>query len=162
MNRFKVFSLHAYRRAVSLVVVLCMSIPVGLGPGHAAWATPEIAVLASSQLGLDSVSAQELSALYHGRLRQLQGRDVTPLNAPSGSAVREQFLRQHLRKSEYDFTGYWQVRRYSGQGLPPRNYKNIEELIAAIQNNAQVVGYVALNDTQAKPLPEGIKVISIK
>lgn len=88
---------------------------------------------------LDRVTVERI---YTGKVVEVAGIRVTPIDLPVGDAVRNRFLARWVSTDEERYTAYWTVRRYVGKGVPPReavNAAEVSRLVAALPGG---VGYV--------------------
>ncbi|MCK6393861.1 hypothetical protein [Zoogloea sp.] len=88
---------------------------------------------------LDRVTVERI---YTGKVVEVAGVRVTPIDLPVGDAVRNRFLVRWVSTDEERYTAYWTVRRYVGKGVPPREVVNAAEvsrLVAALPGG---VGYI--------------------
>ena len=83
-----------------------------------------------------------IERIYTGRVVEVDGVRVTPVNLPAGNAIRESFLRDFLAQDEDKYTGYWTVRRYVGKGTPPRVLSSTTEVLEFVSRNAGAIGYI--------------------
>jgi len=95
---------------------------------------------------LDRMTVQRI---YTGRIVELAGVRVTPVDLPVGNPIRERFLHQILDQDEDKYTGYWTVRRYVGKGTPPRVLGTSAEVLEFVTRTVGAVGYV--DETDASP-----------
>ncbi len=91
---------------------------------------------------LDKLDAATVQRIYTGRVVEVGGKAVTPVNASAGSAVRSRFLQSYLQQDEDKYVAYWTVRRYIGKGVPPRELGSSAEVIRFIQGTPGAIGYV--------------------
>lgn len=132
MKRFK-FLL----RCLGLINLLCMVLPVWAG----------VVVVANANVHkLDTVTVQRI---YTGKVIEVAGVTVTPVNLHAGHALRQRFLSDYLQQSEDNYLAYWTVRRYVGKGAPPRELSNVPEIIAFVQNTPGAVAYLDEADVPA-------------
>ena len=131
-----------------------------LGMGNAAMA--EVYVVVSADSALNELELREVRSIYKGRLTQINGQRVVPLNAAPGSHDRVEFLSSVLNVSELDYTGYWHVRRYSGQGTPPNEVKDQAEMFNQIKADPQRIGYLKVPPGAKPEVPAGLKLIPLK
>ena len=125
-------------------------------------ASADVVLVAASNNPIDELDTRQVRSLYKGRLTSVNGKQLTPLNAAPGSIERNEFLSRMMELNELDYTGYWHVRRYSGQGTPPKEVENTAELFTILKQLPDGIGYLwAPSGTQPK-LPEGLKIIKIK
>lgn len=141
--------------------VLLFSLLLVLGAsGRAALA--DVILVTAIQNPIDELDAREVKSLYKGRLTAIKGTPLKPLNAPRGSIHRNKFLTQVLKLNELDYTGYWHVRRYSGQGTPPAEIGDEKELFEILKQQPDRVGYIWVPTGTQTKLPEGLKIIRLK
>ncbi len=125
------------------ILLLCTALP-------AAMAAPVI-------VGNPSVPALDrttIERIYTGRVVEVSGVRVTPVNLPPGNAIRESFLRDFLAQDEDKYTGYWTVRRYVGKGTPPKELNSSAEVLEYVSKTEGAIGYVDSADAAA-----GVKVL---
>ena len=97
---------------------------------------------------LPSLDAPTLEKVYTGRIIEVNGIAVTPVNANSGSAVRNRFLQAYLNEDEDKYTAYWIVRRYIGKGAPPRELSGSAAVINFVKSTPGAIGYIDETDVQ--------------
>ncbi|MCE2745318.1 MAG: hypothetical protein LW710_05360 [Burkholderiales bacterium] len=125
-------------------------------------ASAEVHVVSSASHPINEIAVRELRSIYKGRLSQVNGHRLVPLNTAPGTTDRDAFLERIMKSNELDYTGYWHVRRYTGQGTPPAEVNNKDELFAALKQQPDGIGYLWV-PTGAKPdLPDGLKLIRLK
>ncbi len=129
-------------RKLGVLILLAMAPPVVAEPviiGHRS---------------LPALDVQTLRRIYTGRVVQLDGIRLVPLNLPVGNDLRERFLRDYLEQDEGKYTGYWTVRRYVGKGTPPKELADSEQVIRYVESESGAIGYV-----DEASLPPGAKVL---
>jgi ABC-type phosphate transport system substrate-binding protein len=147
-------------RARMLHVMLIVAMLSSMGMSNAAMA--EVYVVVSADSPLNTLELREVRSIYKGRLTQVKGQRVVPLNAAPGSYDRIEFLNSVMNVSELDYTGYWHVRRYSGQGTPPNEVKDQVEMFNQIKADPQRIGYLKVPPGQKPEVPAGLKLIPLK
>ncbi len=95
---------------------------------------------------LSSLDGTTLQRIYTGRVVEVNGQRVTPVDLPPGNALRDSFLRVYLGQDDDKYTGYWTVRRYVGKGTPPRILSSTTEVLEFVSKNAGAIGYVDGDD----------------
>lgn len=118
---------------------------VWLLPLHAALAEGMVIVAHPSVPRMDQATVQRV---YTGRVIEIGGVSVVPLNAPPGHPDRKRFLRDYLQQDDEKYIGYWTVRRYIGKGTPPREV-NSGEMASTIQTTPGAIGY--LPESELRP-----------
>ncbi|MEY4753731.1 MAG: hypothetical protein RJA44_1406 [Pseudomonadota bacterium] len=109
------------------------------GLGHAA--TDERVVVITHP-GVPRPDATALRRIYTGRMIELGGLMLVPINARSGQASRDRFLQAYLEQDEEKYLAYWTVRRYIGKGMPPRELASPAEIIHFVQSTPGAIGYI--------------------
>lgn len=125
-------------------------------------ASAEVYVVSSESHPVNEIAIRELRSIYKGRLSLVNGHRLTPLNAAPGTADREEFLQRIMNLNELDYTGYWHVRRYTGQGTPPAEVETKEALFETLKEQPDGIGYVWVPQGTKPKLPDGLKVIRLK
>ena len=108
------------------------------GLGHVAWA----GVVVIAHPALRKVDLVTLQRIYTGKVIEVGGVAVQPVNLHAGVPVRQRFLNEFLQQSDDTYQAYWTVRRYVGKGTPPRELGSAAEVISYVQNTAGAIGYV--------------------
>ncbi|HEX4844004.1 MAG TPA: hypothetical protein VFV57_10055 [Limnobacter sp.] len=122
----------------------------------------QVLVLVSDNSHISEIDLRELRSLYKGRLTRVKGKPVVPLNTAPGSVDREAFLSEIMNLNELDYTGYWHVRRYSGQGVPPAEVETRQALFERLKGNNGLIGYIWVEPGKKPDLPSGIKPIRVR
>jgi ABC-type phosphate transport system substrate-binding protein len=105
-----------------------------------AWAGDRVVIIGhASMRKLDMVTVQRI---YTGKVVEIDGSPVTPLNAAPSQATRQRFLTDYLQQDEEKFVAYWTVRRYVGKGTPPREVKDTASMIDLVSKTPGAIGYV--------------------
>ena len=103
---------------------------------------------------LRGVDAEAIKRIYGGRMVELDGQPLRPVQLAAGHALRRRFANAVLQQSDEDFIAYWTVRRYIGKGAPPRELASSAEVIAYVMANPGAVGYI-----DASELRHGMNVV---
>jgi hypothetical protein len=125
-------------------------------------ASADVILVTAAKNPIDELDTREVQSLYKGRLTSIKGKPLKPLNAAPGSIERKEFLNQMMKLNELDYTGYWHVRRYSGQGTPPLEVASQDELFDLLKKQPEGIGYMWVPPGAKLELPEGLKVIKVR
>lgn len=109
-----------------------------IGTGSSAHA--RVAVI--SHEGLAAMDQTVIGRIFTGRMVQVGGTTVQPVNLRAGDRTRGEFLRAVLQQSDDDYVAYWIVRRSIGRGTPPPEMEGAREVMAFVQSTPGAVGYV--------------------
>ena len=104
--------------------------------------------------GVKGLDAEALRRIYTGRMVELDGLPLRPLNLPAGTALRQRFLRAVLQQDDEDYIAYWTVRRHIGKGVPPRELRSSAEVLDLVARTPGAVGYV-----ESAELKPGVSVL---
>lgn len=83
-----------------------------------------------------------LQKIYLGKVVEVNGRPVIPVNLSKGNTLRKSFMEMFLTQDDDKFIAYWTVRRYIGKGTPPREFATIEQQLEFLRSTPGAVGYV--------------------
>ena len=108
-------------------------------------AVPRASVLVVAHADTPSVSEDTLQKIYLGKVVEIDGKPVIPVNLARGNALRKDFMGQVLAQDDDKYIAYWTVRRYIGKGSPPRDFSSVEEQIEYIRTTPGAVGYIDAN-----------------
>ena len=85
---------------------------------------------------------QTLQKIYLGKIVEIDGRPIIPVNLTRGSTMRKTFMEKILAQDDEKFTAYWTVRRYIGKGSPPREFASVEEQLEYLRKTPGAIGYL--------------------
>jgi hypothetical protein len=100
---------------------------------------------------LDQATVQRI---YTGKVIEVGGVTVLPVNLRVGQTLRQRFLGDYLQQTDDTYVAYWTVRRYVGKGVPPRELGSAADIISYVQSTPGAVAY--LDDTD---VPSGMNVV---
>jgi ABC-type phosphate transport system substrate-binding protein len=121
-----------------LLSLMCVAIDLNAAGGVVVIGHPSLARL----------DVATLERIYTGRVIEVDGIPVKPVNANSGSAVRNRFLQVYLNEDEDKYTAYWTVRRYIGKGASPRELTSSADVINFVKSTPGAIGYIDEADVQ--------------
>jgi ABC-type phosphate transport system substrate-binding protein len=105
-------------------------------------------VVVIAHASLTRLDVATLEKIYTGRIIEVGGIPVNPVNANSGSAIRNRFLQFYLNEDEDKYTAYWTVRRYIGKGASPRELTSSADVINFVKSTPGAIGYIDEADLQ--------------
>ena len=115
---------------------------VGLGLVGTAPVVAGMSLMVVANLDTPSLDEDTLQKVYLGKVVEVDGHPITPVNLAKGSTLRNAFMQRYLTQDEEKFTAYWTVRRYIGKGTPPREFATIEQQLQFLQSTPGAIGYV--------------------
>lgn len=105
-------------------------------------AAPPSSLLVVAHADTPALNEDILQKIYLGKVVEVDGRSVIPVNLARGSNLRKHFMEQILAQDDDKFIAYWTVRRYIGKGSPPREFSTVEQQLEYIRSTPGAVGYV--------------------
>jgi ABC-type phosphate transport system substrate-binding protein len=105
-------------------------------------------VVVIAHASLTRLDVATVEKIYTGKVIEVDGILVKPVNANSGSAVRNRFLQVYLNEDEDKYTAYWTVRRYIGKGASPRELTSSADVINFVKSTPGAIGYIDEADLQ--------------
>lgn len=110
----------------------------------------DVVVVASAKSRIASVSPGDIADLYLGRLTRLpDGTVAVPLDQAEGSPTREKFYREFTGKSPAQVKALWSKLIFTGRGRPPRALSSDAEVLRALRENPDAIGYVKRSSVDA-------------
>ena len=122
---------------------LCLALP----------AAADVVVVGNANL--PKLDAETLNKIYTGRVIQVGGVSVVPVNLKPGNKLRGQFLSELLNSDDERYIAYWTVRRYVGKGAPPKEVSTTSEVLMHVLHNPGAIGYLDEAD-----VPPGVNVVA--
>ena len=90
-----------------------------------------------------SISRAELSAVFMRRTRRWpDGTEITPIDRPPRSPLREQFSAHVHRKSVAYVIRYWHRAIFSGRDVPPEEARSDEAVLEIVAGREGAIGYI--------------------
>ena len=133
--------------------LLSLLLAVGASNATSALAPAPLVVVAHADT--PALDADTLQKIYLGKIVEVGGRPIVPVNLAKGNVLRTSFMEQVIAQDDEKFIAYWTVRRYIGKGSPPREFVSVEELMEFLRNTPGAVGYLA----EGAELKQGLKTI---
>lgn len=99
-------------------------------------------LLVVAHLDTPALSEDTLQKVYLGKVVEVNGRPVIPVNLTKGNSLRKAFMETFLTQDDDKFIAYWTVRRYIGKGTPPVEFATIEQQLEFVRATPGAVGYV--------------------
>jgi ABC-type phosphate transport system substrate-binding protein len=144
--------MHA-RRAFLLVF---MALPVAVYTGMAVGAQPTHLIIVHPSNPAASVSRRFLAEAFLKKVtRWDHGEVIRPVDQVPDSVVRRRFSDEVLKRSVAAVRSYWQQVIFAGNGVPPPELNNDDEVVQYVLKYPGAVGYVAgsANVNGAKIVP---------
>jgi len=116
----------------------------------------DIQVIASKDVEVTEISAEDLKQIFLETETSLGGAKVKPVLQRGGEA-HEAFLKQILGKSGADLDEYYKSLIFSGKGAAPRVLASDAAVVSFVAMSKGAIGYVS-----AAAIPMGVKKITIK
>lgn len=117
----------------------------------------DVIIVASKMANFSTLSKDDISAIYHGKIKKLaDGRPLKALDQDD-NATRAQFLKTYLAQSGTQYNTYWSRITFTGKGLPPENVRNDAGVIDALQTKPNAIGYI-----DSKSLTDNVKKIRVQ
>lgn len=106
-------------------------------------ARADIVVVVHPESPLRQLSPQEVSDLYLGRVRSLQGSErLLILDQSRDSELRSRFFQQLNGMSLRSVNAYWARLQFSGVSQPPIPMPDSQAVVNTVRRNRLAIGYV--------------------
>ena len=117
----------------------------------------DLKVIANSSVASNSVSADDLKAVFLQEKSSLSdGSRVVPVLAKGGQA-HETFVKQYLGKTEDALMTYYRSLVFTGKGLMPKTLASDAEVLTYVAKTKGAIGYISSSAGS-----EGVKVLEVK
>ncbi len=113
-------------------------------------AAPAMAgVVVVAHANMHKLDLPTLQRIYTGKVIEVGGVSVSPINLKAGQPLRQRFLADYLQQTDDAYVAYWTVRRYVGKGVPPRELPTVADVISYVQSTPGAVAYLDEADVPA-------------
>jgi ABC-type phosphate transport system substrate-binding protein len=132
----------------TLLAVLLLGATFGGWSRHsAAGGDATIAVIVNKASALNSVDVSDLRPVFQTTKKSLgAGGEVTPLNLPSESKLRQDFDQAVLGLDPDRAARYWKDRKIRGGARAPKQLPNTAAVLSAVSADPAAIGYVSLSE----------------
>lgn len=89
-----------------------------------------------------ALDVDTLQKVYLGKVVEVNGHPLIPVNLAKGSKLRQAFMEQYMTEDDEKFVAYWTVRRYIGKGMPPREFATVDQQLEFLRSTPGAIGYV--------------------
>jgi len=120
----------------------------------------ECLVVASKDTKIDRLTLFQLQQIYLGKLDQLKGQKITPLQLKPADPVRKKFD-AFLFGDKVDLEDYWIKQKLRGGADPPVTIGNWSLLLLYVNRNPGYLGYIDKDQT-GELAQYQLKIISIE
>jgi len=115
---------------------------ISLGLCAAAPATAAEGLVVVAHPDTPALNEETLKKIYLGKVVEVNGQPIVPVNLKKGNVLRISFMQQVLSQDDDKFIAYWTVRRYIGKGSPPREFATVREQLDFVRTTPGAVGYL--------------------
>lgn len=102
----------------------------------------EIAIIANKASSLTAVQTSDIQRVYLGKTKKINGTEVSPINQANNKNLSDTFNKTVLNKTSNQVKAYWSKLIFTGKGTPPKELNNDIEVINAVRNDVNAIGYI--------------------
>jgi hypothetical protein len=103
----------------------------------------DLVVVTHPNNGIEKMSKDDVINIYMGRYRKMpNGVTAMPLDLKNPLGEKEKFYRIMVGKELAEINSYWARLMFSGQGSPPLQAENMDEVMELIKNNKGALAYM--------------------
>ena len=119
-----------------------LSLLISLGLYAVALATAAEGLVVVAHPDTPALNEETLQRIYLGKVVEVNGHPIVPVNLKKGNVLRTAFMQQVLAQDDDKYIAYWTVRRYIGKGSPPREFATVREQLDFVRATPGAVGYL--------------------
>jgi ABC-type phosphate transport system substrate-binding protein len=124
-------------------LLLCIIILLAHGLATAQSNSPVVVVVAESNV-VTSMSAQQVRDIFLGHSTFFSdGGTAVPVDQAENSAARIEFYARILDMTPAQLRSHWARMTFTGRGRPPRTVSSDADLIALLQQDNRIIGYLS-------------------
>ena len=106
-------------------------------------ANAELVVVVSATSGIEKLSRDEVIDVFMGRTRKFpNGMHAMPVDISNQHPEKAMFYQTLIGRELAEVNSYWARLRFSGQGTPPLQADNTDEIIRLVADNKGAIGYI--------------------
>ncbi|HYX36770.1 MAG TPA: hypothetical protein VE954_26985 [Oligoflexus sp.] len=114
-------------------------------------------VIVNTKAGVTRLSQKEIAEIFLGnRTLWDNGLKIKVARLDSDDDVTTNFIEKTMNMKPRVYIAHWRKQLFSGSGVPPKSFKNQDELKEFVANNEGAIGFVR----DGSSLPASIKVIN--
>ena len=100
-------------------------------------AQAEVVVVVGAKSPAANLSKEQASDIFLGKATNL-----TPLDQPESSPLRDDFYSKVTGKSAAQAKSYWAKLSFTGKGTPPKEAQNSADIKKQLAENPNLIGYI--------------------
>lgn len=115
----------------------------------------DIAIVVHPNNPLANLTKEDAAKIFLSKTKTFpNGKEVSIIDLEEGDEIRNAFYEKVTNKSASQVKAYWSRLIFTGKGQPPKVAIDSDEVISAISNNENAIGYIDTDD-----INENVKVI---
>jgi len=123
--------------------VTCVLIAALLLPFTAAMAAEDFVIIVNKE-NTNTIDRELVTKIYRGETKSWPGGgNVVPYALPEDNSVRVAFDKVLLNKSPAQSKALWAQLTFTGKALPPKVADSDADVVKAVSDNKNAIGYVA-------------------
>lgn len=103
----------------------------------AGMAQADVVVVVGTKNSTASLSKEQASDIFLGKATNL-----TPLDQPESSPLRDDFYSKVTGKSAAQAKSYWSKLSFTGKGTPPKEAQSSADIKKQVAENPNLIGYI--------------------
>ena len=135
----------------SIVLAILLALPLSLPTAEAqAQAEAPIVLVAGPATAIPPLSKEQAAQLYLGRASTLPGDTAVSLADLPAGPTRDRFYARLTGKNASQIRAHWSRMVFTGRALPPREVADIDELLALLAADPNLIGYLPAADAEGR------------
>lgn len=115
----------------------------------------DIAIVVHPNNPLANLTKEDAAKIFLSKTKIFpNGKEVSIIDLEEGDEIRNAFYEKVTNKSASQVKAYWSRLIFTGKGQPPKVAIDSDEVISAISNDENAIGYIDTDD-----INENVKVI---
>ena len=106
----------------------------------------EVIIIANPSVSVSEITKGDLEKIYTGKqVVWKDGQPIKPALLETGD-LHTDFITQYVGKTTNQFINYWRRMIFTGQGIQPRTFGMVGDLIEYVAETPGAVGYISSSD----------------
>ncbi|MFZ5562532.1 MAG: hypothetical protein ACOZBW_00655 [Thermodesulfobacteriota bacterium] len=98
-------------------------------------------VFANADVADGTLTQMEMQNIYLGKKDKWSDNRKINFAALNSGTCHDEFLKQHVARTDFQFQNYWKKQIFTGQGQPPKAFGSEADLIDYVSRTSGAIGY---------------------
>jgi len=103
----------------------------------------EILIITNPNIQISALKKKDIQEIFTGKKTRWNNDKKIIIATLENSKTHQEFMRDFVKKTPFQFKNYWRQKVYSGEGMLPKTFKDEENLIQFVAETEGAIGYIS-------------------